>query len=68
MNVNHAEICGVGNLEADFQQVPLADFFPPNFSKYCCEASIIPIQQRKVKYIFLDKKSNPKNHFTIEIA
>ena len=27
MNVNYAEICRVGNLEADFQQVPLVQFF-----------------------------------------
>ena len=27
MNANVAEICRVGNLEADFQQVPLVPFF-----------------------------------------
>ena len=27
MNANYAEICRVGNLEADFQQVPLVKFF-----------------------------------------
>ena len=27
MDANYAEICRVGNLEADFQQVPLAQFF-----------------------------------------
>ena len=27
MNANYAEICRVGNLEADFQQVPLVQFF-----------------------------------------
>ena len=27
MNANYAEICRVGNLEADFQQVPLVHFF-----------------------------------------
>ena len=26
-NANYAEICRVGNLEADFQQVPLVQFF-----------------------------------------
>ena len=26
-NANYAEICTVGNLEADFQQVPLIQFF-----------------------------------------
>ena len=27
MNANYAEICRVGNLEADFEQVPLVHFF-----------------------------------------
>ena len=27
MNANYAEICRVGNLEADFQQVSLVQFF-----------------------------------------
>ena len=27
MNANYAEICRVGNLEADFQQVPLVQIF-----------------------------------------
>ena len=27
MNANNAEICRVGNLEADFQQIPLGHFF-----------------------------------------
>ena len=27
MSANYAEICRVGNLEADFQQVPLVHFF-----------------------------------------
>ena len=27
MNENYAEICGVGNFEADFQQVSLVQFF-----------------------------------------
>ena len=46
MNANYAEICGVVNLEADFQQVSLVQFFL-EFSKYCCEISIIQIQQSK---------------------
>ena len=40
MNENYAEICRVGNLEADFQQVLLVQFFL-KFSQYCCETSII---------------------------
>ena len=75
MKPNHAEIYRVGNLEPDFQQVTLIQFFP-KFSQYCCERSIIQIQQRKVKTIFLDKnskkkkkkKKKKKNHFTIENA
>ena len=53
MNANHAEMCRVGNLKADFQQMLLI----LKFSQYCCETSIIQIQQRKVKNIFLDKDS-----------
>ena len=72
MHTNYAEICRVGNLVADFQQVLLVLFFF-KFSQYCCETSIIQMQQRKVKNIFLDQSSNycvvgHKNHFTIEIA
>ena len=61
-NANYAEICRVGNLEADFQQVPLVQFFP-KFSQYCCKTSIIEIQQekwkkkKKKKKMFLDKNS-----------
>ena len=51
MNENYAEICRVGNLEADFQQVLLIHFFL-KFSQYFCETLIIQIQQRKVKIIY----------------
>ena len=44
MNANYAEICRVGNLEADFQQPLLIHFFL-KFSQCCCETSIIKIQQ-----------------------
>ena len=37
MNANYAEMCRVGNLEADFQHVPLVHFFFLKFSQYCCE-------------------------------
>ena len=45
MNANYAEIYRIGNLEADFQQVPLVQFFW-NFhnTMYCCETPIIQIQ------------------------
>ena len=39
--------------------------------QYCCETSIIQIQQRKTKHCFLvknSKKKKKKNNFTIEIA
>ena len=52
MNANYAEICRVGNLEADFQQGILLFNFFLKFSQYFCETSIIQIQQRKVKNIF----------------
>ena len=51
MNANYAEICREGNLEADFQQVLHVHFFL-KFPQYCCETSMIQIQQRKVKNIF----------------
>ena len=62
MDANYAEICRVGNSEADFQQVPLIQFFLI-FSQYCCETSIIQIQQRKVKNISLDKNSNKSLYY-----
>ena len=52
MNANYAEIYRVGNLEVDVQQIPLDHIFFLVFSQYCCEISIIQIQQRKVKNIF----------------
>ena len=61
MNANYVEVCRVGNLEADFQRFPLVHFFL-KISQYCCETSIIQIQQRKVKNIFLVKLSKNKNH------
>ena len=63
----------VGKLEADFQQVLLVIFFL-KFSQYCCETSIIQIQQRKAKNIFSDKKFKKKKkkkkkiHHRLEIA
>ena len=47
MNANYAEIFRVGNLEADFQQVPLVHFFL-KLPQYCCETLLIQIQQRKL--------------------
>ena len=51
MNANYAEICRVGNLEADFQQVPLVQFVL-KFSQYCCETPIIQFLQRNMKITF----------------
>ena len=59
MNADDAEICRVGNLEADFQQNLLVQFFL-KFSQYCCETLMIRILQRKVISIFLDKKKKKK--------
>ena len=53
MNAKYAEICRVGTVEADFQQALLVHFF----STKLCETSIIHIQQRKVKHIFLIENS-----------
>ena len=44
MDVNYAENCWVGNLKASF-----ACLIFLKFSQYCCETSIIQIQQRKNK-------------------
>ena len=62
MNANYAEICRIGNLEADFQQVQLVHFFL-KFPQCCCETSIIKIQQRKEKNIFLDEKSKTSLYY-----
>ena len=51
MNASYAEICRVGTLEVDFQQVLLVHFFW-KFSRYSCETSINQIQQGEVKNIF----------------
>ena len=58
MNANYTEICRVGYLEADFQIVPHVKFFL-KFSQYCCDLSIIKIQQRKVKSTFVISFANP---------
>ena len=58
---NRAEICRVGKLEPDFQLVSRSIFL--KFSQYCCETSIIQIQQRKVKNIFLDKISKKSLYY-----
>ena len=50
INANYAEICSVGDLEADFRQIPLIHFFL-KVSQYCCETPIIQIQQRKLKIV-----------------
>ena len=59
MNANYAEMCRVGFSTSSSCSVFL------KFSQYCCETSVIQIQQRKVKNIFLEK--NSKNHFTINL-
>ena len=63
MNANYAEMCRVGNLEADFQQGFLLFNFFLKFSQYFSETSIIQIQQRKVK--IFSKTKVLKNHFII---
>ena len=63
MQIN-AEICRVGKLETDYQQVPLIDLFL-KFSQYCYETSILQIQQRKVKPKFLDKNSKKKKNIVL---
>ena len=62
MKPNHAEICWADNLEPDFQQVPLVQFFL-KFSQYCCETAIIQIHQKKKKKKKKKNKKNKKNIF-----
>ena len=50
MNANYAEICRVGNLEADFQQVRLVQFFWKFYNIIVKLQN--SIQQRKVINIF----------------
>ena len=60
-NYRYAEICRVGiNLEVVFQQVSIVEFFYDIF-KYCCETSIIQIQQSKKNFLDLNKKKKKKN-------
>ena len=54
-NANYTEICRVGNLDADFQQVPLVHFFL-KFSQFSCETSVIEFQQRQKKFYTKKKK------------
>ena len=61
-----AEICRVSSWEAEFQQSLLVHFFFFffffwKFSQYCCETSIIQIQQ-------ISWTKSPKNHLITEIA
>ena len=48
----HLNICEK-QFEADFQCSASSIFL--KFSEYCCETSVIQIQQRKVKNVFSDK-------------
>ena len=53
MKTNYAEICSVGKLQAEFQQVPLVVVFFSEISQYGCKTAIIQMQQRKLKNVFL---------------
>ena len=65
MNAGYAEICRVDNLEVDFQQVLLVQFFW-NLKILLWNNNYLNSGKKSKKY-FLRQKS-PKNHFTIEIA
>ena len=61
MNASSTEICRKDTLGADFQQVPLVIylfifFFFLKNSQYCCETSVLEMQQREVKNAFLRQK------------
>ena len=54
MNANYAEICMVGNLGAEFQQVPLFHFFW-KFTILLWNINKWNSGKKKAKNIFLDK-------------
>ena len=56
INANYVEICKVGSLEADFQQVPLVQFFW-NFYNIFLWNSYYSNSAKKGKTIFLDENS-----------
>ena len=56
MNANYAEICRVGKFRDRFSTSSVCSIFL-KCSQYCCKASKIQIQQKKVKNVFVDKKS-----------
>ena len=64
MNAYFAEICRVGNLEADFQQVPLVHVFW-NFHNIVVKHQYNSAKKSKKK---ISKTKTQKNNFTIEIA
>ena len=62
MDVNYAEICWVGNLEADFQQVWLVQFFL-NFHNIVLKHQYFKFSKEKKKNIFLDKNSKKSLYY-----
>ena len=60
MDVNYAEICKVGNLEAEFHQVLLVHFFFWNFHNIVVKHQLYKFSKEKQKLFFLDKKSKIK--------
>ena len=64
MTTTYAEICRVGNLEADFNKFCLLKF-SEIFTVLLWNKFKVSKENEKKK-IFSDK--NPKNHFSIEIA
>ena len=64
MNANYEEIYRVGNLEADFQQVTLVQFFLKFYNIVVKHQ--FNLSREKLKIFSLTKIS--KNHLIIEIA
>ena len=62
MNANCAEICWVTYFGGRFSTSSTCSIFL-KFSKYICETSIIQIQQRKLKNIFLAKNSKKSLYY-----
>ena len=62
MNANYAEICWVGNLEADFLRFPLVQVFW-NYHNIVVKHQYFKFSKEKVKNIVLVKLSKKKkNH------
>ena len=61
MNVSYAEICRVGNLEADFQQVPHVQFFYEIFTILLWNSNDSNSGEKSKKYFLRQKLKKKKS-------